>query len=64
MRIVADLGDPDKVWAVLVGGASGRQFDPHLKDQTGAWLNGEPRYLWFSDAAIAAHKVSELTLTP
>ena len=64
LRLVADLGDPDKVWAVLVGGASGRQFDPHLKDQTGAWLNGEPRYLWFSDAAIAAHKVSELTLTP
>lgn len=64
MRVVADLGDPDKIWAVLTGGASGRQFDPHLKDQTGAWLSGEPRYWWFSDAAITEHKVSELTLTP
>jgi penicillin amidase len=64
MRVVADLGDPDKVMAVLTGGASGRQFDPHLKDQTPAWLNGEPRYWWFSDAAIAEHARSELTLTP
>ncbi len=64
LRMVADLGDPDKVLAVLTGGASGRQFDPHLKDQTPAWLDGEPRYWWFSDAAIAAHRVSELTLTP
>jgi penicillin amidase len=64
LRLVADLGDPDKLWAVLTGGASGRQFDPHLKDQTGAWLSGEPRYWWFSDAAIAGHKVSELKLEP
>jgi penicillin amidase len=64
LRMVADLGDPDKIWAVLTGGASGRQFDPHLKDQTSAWLSGEPRYWWFSDAAIAGHKASELILTP
>ena len=64
LRVVADLGDPDKVMAVLTGGASGRQFDPHLKDQTAAWLSGEPRYWWFSDAAIAEHAVSELTLAP
>jgi penicillin amidase len=62
--MVADLGDPDKIWAVLTGGASGRQFDAHLKDQTSAWLSGEPRYWWFSDAAIAGHKTSELILTP
>jgi penicillin amidase len=64
LRMVADLGDPDKVWAVLIGGASGRQFDPHLKDQTGAWLSGEPRYWWFSDAAINRHRASELILLP
>ncbi|MEZ5566267.1 MAG: penicillin acylase family protein [Gammaproteobacteria bacterium] len=63
MRFVADLGDPDKVMGVVTGGASGRQFDPHLKDQTPAWLNGEPRYWWFSDAAIAEHQTSELTLS-
>jgi penicillin amidase len=64
LRFVADLGDPDKVMGVLTGGASGRQFDPHVKDQTAAWLSGEPRYWWFSDAAIEQHKVSELVLSP
>jgi penicillin amidase len=64
MRVVADLADPDKVMAVLVGGASGRQFDRHLRDQTPAWLSGEPRYWWFSDAAIMQHKRTELLLQP
>ena len=64
LRFVADLADPDKVMAVLVGGASGRQFDAHLKDQTPAWLSGEPRYWWFSDAAIAKHMQTELVLQP
>lgn len=64
LRFVADLGDPDKVTAVLVGGASGRQFDAHLKDQTPAWLSGEPRYWWFSDGAIESHARSTLVLQP
>ncbi|MBN8280477.1 MAG: penicillin acylase family protein [Gammaproteobacteria bacterium] len=64
MRFVADLGDPDKLMAVVTGGASGRQFDPHVMDQTAAWLDGAPRYWWFSNAAIEQHKVSELTLEP
>ncbi len=64
LRFVADLADPDKVMAVLVGGASGRQFDAHLKDQTPAWLSGETRFWWFSDAAIAKHKQTELVLQP
>jgi penicillin amidase len=64
LRFVADLGDPDKVLAVVTGGASGRQFDRHLADQSPAWRSGEPRYWWFSDAAIAAHAQSELELTP
>jgi penicillin amidase len=64
LRFVADLADPDKVMAVLVGGASGRQFDAHLKDQTPAWLSGAPRYWWFSDAAIAKHGQTELVLQP
>lgn len=64
LRFVADLADPDKVMAVLAGGASGRQFDAHLKDQTPAWLSGELRYWWFSDAAIASHARSELRLQP
>jgi penicillin amidase len=64
LRFVADLADPDKVLAVLPGGASGRQFDAHLTDQLDAWESGEPRFLWFSDAAIAAHARHELLLQP
>jgi penicillin amidase len=64
LRFVADLGDPDKVMAVVSGGASGRQFDPHLKDQLEAWQSGEPRYWWFSDDAIRAHARHELHLDP
>jgi penicillin amidase len=64
MRFVADLADPDKVMTVLAGGASGRQFSAHFRDQTPAWLSGEPRYLWFSDEAIRSHARHELSLTP
>jgi len=64
MRFVADLADPDKVMAVVSGGVSGRQFDPHLKDQLGAWRSGEPRYWWFSDEAIREHTRHELRLEP
>jgi penicillin amidase len=64
MRFVADLADPDKVMAVLSGGASGRQFDSHLKDQVEPWASGEPRYWWFSDEAIRSHARHELRLEP
>lgn len=64
LRMVADLGDPDKVLAVLPAGVSGRVFDPHYKDQTAAYLDGAPLYWWFSDAAVAAHTRATLRLTP
>ncbi len=64
LRFVADLADPDKVMAVVSGGVSGRQFDPHLKDQLAAWQSGELRYWWFSDDAIRAHTRHELRLEP
>jgi penicillin amidase len=64
LRFVADMADDEKVMAVLSGGASARQFDPHLKDQLAIWRTGEPNYWWFSDAAIEAHAQSELMLVP
>jgi penicillin amidase len=64
LRFVADLGDPDKVMAVVSGGASGRQFTPHKDDQLGAWESGQPAYWWFSDAEIARHARYELQLVP
>ena len=64
LRFVADLGDPDKVLAVIPGGVSGRLFDPHLNDQLPLWLSGEINYWWFSDEAISANAQAELTLAP
>ena len=64
LRFVADLGDPDKVLAVIPGGVSGRLFDPHLNDQLPLWLSGEINYWWFSDQAISANARREVTLAP
>jgi penicillin amidase len=64
LRMVADLGDPDKVLAVLPGGVSGRLFDKHGKDQIESFINGNKVYWWFSDAAIKAHSRNTLILKP
>ncbi len=64
LRMVADLSDPDKILAVLPGGVTGRQFDPHTTDQVEAYMNGTKVYWWFSDQAIAEHTRHTLTLSP
>jgi penicillin amidase len=63
-RMVADLGDDDKVLAVLPGGASGRLFDSHNKDQIEPFMSGEKFYWWFSDRAIKEHTRTTLVLQP
>jgi penicillin amidase len=64
LRMVADLGDPDKVLAVLPGGVSGRLFDKHSKDQIESFINGNKVYWWFSDPAINTHSRNTLVLKP
>ncbi len=64
LRFVADLGDEDKVMAVIPGGVSSRLFDPHLNDQLPTWLSGEIGYWWFSDRAIAADTEMEMSFKP
>lgn len=64
LRMVADLADPDKVLAVLPGGVTGRQFDPHTTDQVESFMNGKKVYWWFSDKAIKEHTKDTLTLKP
>jgi penicillin amidase len=64
LRMVADLGDRDKVLAVLAGGVSGRQLTRHFRDQVEPFMNGEKRYWWFSDREIANHAKTEQTLAP
>ena len=64
IRMVADLSDPDKILAVMPGGITGRQFDPHTTDQVESYMNGTKVYWWFSDKAIKAHTQHTLTLNP
>jgi penicillin amidase len=64
LRMVADLADPDKIMAVLPGGITGRQFDPHTTDQIAPFMNGDKMYWWFSDKAIEVHTKNSLTLNP
>jgi len=64
LRMVADLADADKILAVLPGGVTGRQFDPHTTDQVESYMNGDKVYWWFSDKAIREHTQHTLTLSP
>jgi len=64
LRMVADLADPDKILAVLPGGVTGRQFDPHTTDQVQSFMDGTKVYWWFSDKAIKEHTQHTLTLKP
>lgn len=65
LRMTADLNDPEKVRAVMPGGAVGRSFNAHLNDQTDAWLDPQNEtYWWFSDKAIEANAKATLTLKP
>ncbi|MEO0366254.1 MAG: penicillin acylase family protein [Pseudomonadota bacterium] len=65
LRMTADLNDPDKVYAVLPGGAVGRTGHPNLSDQLEVWAQpSRESYWWFSDEAIEANAVQSLTLVP
>lgn len=64
LRFVADMGDAEKLMAVLPGGAAGRTFHPHQKNLIKDFMDGSVRYWWFSDAAIKAHAKQTLTLVP
>ena len=64
LRMVADLGDEEKILAVLPGGVSSRLLDPHTTDQIPSFINGEKMYWWFSDQAIKSHTKTTLTLIP
>ncbi|MBN1670396.1 MAG: penicillin acylase family protein [Kiritimatiellae bacterium] len=64
LRMVADLGDDDKVLAVLPGGVCGRVLHRHSKDQIKPFLQGKKMYWWLSDEAIQKHTRSTLRLNP
>ena len=64
LRIVVDMGDPDKFLAVLPAGVTDRLFDPHARDQIEAYQSGTLQYWWFSDQEIEKHRRYELLLVP
>ena len=64
LRMVADLGDEDKVMAIIPGGVAGRIFHPHTTDQIRDYMMGTKAYWWFSDRAVSAHTQRMMTLTP
>lgn len=64
LRMVADLGDGEKVLAVLPGGVCGRLFEKHTTDQIEAYMNGDKLFWWFSDEMIQKHKQYSYVLRP
>jgi len=64
MRLVADMGDDDKIEAVVAGGVVDRQFHPHQKDQLPAWSEGRLLSWWFAPAQVEAHAVKRQQLLP
>ncbi len=64
LRMVVDMSDPDKIMAVLPGGAVGRQFNKHQTDQVPAFMDGQVLYWWFSDNAIEKNTKHSLQLKP
>jgi penicillin amidase len=64
MQLVADMGDPDKIEAILAGGVSERHFQPHQNDQAKLWAAGERRPWWFNPEQAKAHAKDRMTLAP
>lgn len=64
LRMVADLGDGDKVLATMPGGVTGRTLHPWLDNQIPAFRAGRPSYWWFSPEMVEANARSELVLHP
>ena len=64
LRFAVDFSDNDKVQAVHPGGVAGRIFHPHYKDQVDAFMDGSPRFWWFSETSIEAAAEHRLVLQP
>jgi penicillin amidase len=64
MRLVADMGDDQKVEAVVSGGVVDRQFHPHQKDQLPAWSEGRLLNWWFAPQQVEEHARQRQQLVP
>ena len=65
LRMTADLGDSEKLRAVLPGGVVGRTFHSGLADQNAHWACADTEiYWWFTDEAIKRNSQFVLNLVP
>ncbi|MDT0332148.1 penicillin acylase family protein [Nocardiopsis lambiniae] len=64
MRMVVDLSDRDASTWVHLTGNSGHAFHPHYDDQLEPWGRGETMPFAFTEDAVRAAAVDELTLVP
>ncbi len=64
MRLVADMGDDEKIQSVVSGGVVDRQFHRHQKDQLPAWSEGQLLTWWFAPKQVEAHAVHRQELLP
>jgi len=64
MRMVADMGDDEKIQAVVSGGVVDRQFHAHQKDQLPAWSEGRLLTWWFAPRQVEAHARQRQELVP
>lgn len=64
MRVVVDLGDPEKIEGVVAGGVSERHLQPHLNDQARLLGENQRRPWWFSREKIEANAKHRVVLEP
>jgi len=63
-RFVADLGDDEKIEAMLPGGIVGRHFTTHFNDGIESFYEGKRHSWWFNRKAVEAHAKDKVTLVP
>jgi len=62
VRILLDMADHDKFYAVLTLGESGHLLSPHGTDQLKSWLNLEPLLIAFSQGQLDKQRHHKLIL--
>ncbi|MDA0747098.1 MAG: penicillin acylase family protein [bacterium] len=63
-RMVVDMADPARSWAVTTGGQSGHLASSHYGDHTSLWLADEYHPLLMDSAEIEKYLEAELKLEP
>lgn len=63
-RLLVDLADPARSWAVTTGGQSGHPGSSHYDDHTPLWLSDDYHPLWMDSADVEANLEAELDLVP